>query len=228
MTQTQAPEESSQRRKRLAIAGGSLTAILLGLIWWFGWAGTTEDPRLAEIRQLQESMAAKYPLDRPVASAMEAVERAAAVALIMGKVQALPENLRPEAMRAGQGVMRKRMHAKADAYFAMPAEHRREFLDSEIRQMEFMRKAFESGQMALRFFGAGGASSSGTAAGQSPGGQPRLPFGPPGGSEEDRNRWRKGMLDNTTADQRARMSEFIGAIQKRRSELGLPAMPGPP
>jgi hypothetical protein len=36
------------------------------------------------------------------------------------------------------------------------------------------------------------------------------------------------MLDNTTADQRARMSEFIGAIQKRRSELGLPAMPGPP
>jgi len=221
-------EDSPKHRRRLSIAGVLLTAILLGLIWWLGWPGAAEDPRLTEIRKLQQSMAAKYPPDRPVASAVEAVERAAAVALIMGKVQALPENLRPEAMRAGQGMMRKRMHAKADAYFALPAERRQEFLDSEIRQMEFMRKAFESGQMALRFFGAGGASSSGTAAGQAPGGQPRLPFGPQGGSEEDRNRWRKGMLDNTTADQRARMSEFIGAIQKRRSELGLPAMPGPP
>jgi hypothetical protein len=36
------------------------------------------------------------------------------------------------------------------------------------------------------------------------------------------------MLDSTTPEQRARFVEHIGAIERRRGQLGLPAMPPPP
>jgi hypothetical protein len=36
------------------------------------------------------------------------------------------------------------------------------------------------------------------------------------------------MIDSTTPEQRARFVEYIGAIERRRGQLGLPAMPPPP
>ncbi|NDC54513.1 MAG: hypothetical protein EBZ74_09555, partial [Planctomycetia bacterium] len=55
-----------------------------------------------------------------------------------------------------------------------------------------------------------------------PGGGP--PGGPPrGGTEEDRNRWRKQIIDTTTPEQRAQYVEYRRAMDQRRKELGLPA-----
>jgi hypothetical protein len=128
-------------------------------------------------------------------------------------------------MAEGRSIMMRHMQAKIDGYFALPPAKRDAYIDSEIRQMEFMRKAFEAGKTVAAFFGGGGSKSASGKTGDGVG--PRPPFGPPGGSEEDRNRFRKEMIDSTTPEQRARFVEFIGAIDRRRGQLGLPAMPAP-
>jgi hypothetical protein len=200
----------------------ALALLTVWAVWWFRGAG--EEPRIKEIRTLQRELAAKYPPGQAINGPEDAAARVAAIGQVMVKVQQLPPELRPQAMRVGQGTFRKMMEGKVSTYFSLPAEKRQDFLDQEIRQMEFMRKAFEAGQSVAAFFG-GGKSASGK---RGDGAGPRPPFGPPGGSEEDRNRFRKEMLDSTTPEQRARFVEYIGAIDRRRGQLGLPAMPPPP
>jgi len=175
---------------------------------------------------MQRELTAKYPPGQAISGPEDAAARVAAIGQVMAKVQQLPPELRPQAMRVGQETFRKMMDGKVSTYFSLPAEKRQAFLDQEIRQMEFMRKAFEVGQKVAAFLGGGGSKSAGGTRGDGVG--PRLPFGPPGGSEEDRNRFRKEILDSTTPEQRARFVEYIGAIERRRGQLGLPAMPPPP
>jgi hypothetical protein len=75
--------------------------------------------------------------------------------------------------------------------------------------------------------GAGGAGGGTGGAGGGPGGGgPGRPGGggpPRGGSEEDRNRWRKNLIDNTSPEQRARYVEYRRAMEARRDQLGLPS-----
>jgi len=202
----------------------ALALVAAWAVWWF--RGTAEDPRITEIRVLQRELAAKYPPGQAISGPVDAAARVAAIGQVMAKVQQLPPELRPQAMRVGQDTFRRMMDGKVSTYFSLPADKRQAFLDQEIRQMEFMRKAFEAGQSVAAFFGAGGSKSADGKRGDGVG--PRLPFGPPGGSEEDRNRFRKEMIDSTTPEQRARFVEYIGAIERRRGQLGLPAMPPPP
>ena len=210
-------------RRRMVLGLTLALALLTGwAVWWF--RGRSEDPRITEIRTLQRELAAKYPPGQAISGPVDAAARVAAIGQVMAKVQQLPPELRPQAMRVGQDTFRKMMDGKVSTYFSLPAEKRQDFLDQEIRQMEFMRKAFEAGQTVAAFFGGG--KSAGGKSGEGAG--PRPPFGPPGGSEEDRNRFRKEMLDSTTPEQRARFVEYIGAIERRRGQLGLPAMPPPP
>lgn len=57
-----------------------------------------------------------------------------------------------------------------------------------------------------------------------PGGPGGGPGGPPGGprgnTEEDRNRWRKNIIDSTTPEQRAQYTEYRRAMEARREQLG--------
>jgi hypothetical protein len=75
--------------------------------------------------------------------------------------------------------------------------------------------------------GAGGAGGgTGGVSGGPGGGGPGRPGGggpPRGGSEENRNRWRKNMIDNTSPEQRARYVEYRRAMEARRDQLGLPS-----
>ena len=212
--------------KRWMFLGLTLAlALLTGwAVWWLRGAG--EDARITEIRTLQRELAAKYPPGQAISGPADAAARVAAIGQVMAKVQQLPPELRPQAMRVGQDTFRKMLDGKVSTYFSLPAEKRQDFLDQEIRQMEFMRKAFEAGQSVAAFFGGGRSKSAGEKRGDGVG--PRPPFGPPGRSEEDRNRFRKEMIDSTTPEQRARFVEYIGAIERRRGQLGLPAMPPPP
>jgi hypothetical protein len=89
-----------------------------------------------------------------------------------------------------------------------------------------MRKAFEAGSAIAGAFGAGGAA--GQTPGQAGGGPPPgPPGGPPGGrgggTEDDRNRFRKSIIDRTTPEQRARFVEYRRAIDERREQRGLPS-----
>jgi hypothetical protein len=224
---SEVPQSNPHRAtKRWMFLGLTLALALLtgSAVWWLGRSG--EDPRITEIRTLQRELAAKYPPGQAISGPEDAAARVAAIGQVMAKVQQLPPELRPQAMRVGQDTFRKIMDGKVSTYFSLPAEKRRDFLDQEIRQMEFMRKAFEAGQSVAAFFGGGRGKSAGGKREEGVG--PRPPFGPPGGSEEDRNRFRKEMIDSTTPEQRARFVEYIGAIERRRGQLGLPAMPPPP
>ena len=215
------PHYATKRRMVLVLAL-ALARLTGWAIWLFG--GRSEDPRITEIRTLQRELAAKYPPGQAISGPVDAAARVAAIGQVMAKVQQLPPELRPQAMRVGQDTFRKMMEGKVSTYFSLPAEKRQDFLDQEIRQMEFMRKAFEAGQTVAAFFGGG--KSAGGKRGEGVG--PRPPFGPPGGSEGDRNRFRKQIIDSTSPEQRARFVEYIGAIERRRGQLGLPAMPPPP
>lgn len=209
--------ETPRRNRGLVIAGLAATAALAATVcglWWAGWFGRAEDPRITELRLLQEDLIRRYPPERGPQSFAEAAERVAAIGGFMMKVQALPAELRPQAIQSGRDAMLRIVDAKAQAYFALPAADRQAFLDAEIRQGELMRKAFEAGKTALQWAGVGGRTADATkpAAG-----------GPPGGSPEDRARWRKSVIDRTTPAQRSRITEYMAAIEGRRRQLGLPA-----
>lgn len=208
-------ETSPSRGRRIAVI--AVLAVLLAVAAWWCWAPhRQEDPRVAEIRTLHEELAVKFPPGQAIRSPEEAVARVAAMQSIMEKVQALPPELRGPAMMSGMRSFRAGMDAKIDEYFSLPADRRDAFLDLEIGQMEMMRSAFAAG--------------GGPPGGPPPGGGsgPRPPFGPPNMSESDANSMRKRMLDDTSPERRARIESFIDAMQKRRAERGLPALPEPP
>lgn len=236
-------------------SGGSSAAVrwsgvilLLGLLafflaWLFGWVRFTTDPRVVEIRKLQEEARQKFVVTGGPNTIAEAAEAVAAMGQIRQKIESLPEDLRPQVERGGASMFRSAMRARIDAYFALPPEKRQAELDRQIKQEEMMRKAFETAGAVMGAFGGGGnagraeggqAGGASQQAGQSqqaggpPGGGP--PGGPPGGrTEEDRNRWRKQMIDRTTPEQRARYVEYRRAMDARREQLGLPARgPGGP
>lgn len=114
------------------------------------------------------------------------------------------EKLSPEQRRAllaqGPPPFVRRMQQRIEGYCKLPADERTAFLDQEIDRME---KMFRN--------------------------MPFPPGGPPGGmSGERRNEMQRGFLDASTPEQRAQMTEFMGDMQKRRQERGLPALPPPP
>lgn len=204
--------------RRGLIAGLAFAAAgLFGLgAWWMGWFGRAEDPRVTAIKNLQQELAAKYPPEKGPTSIIEAAERVAAISTVMTQINALPEELRPQALESGRRILMRSMQAKIDGYFALPPKERVAHLDREIKQMEFMRKAFETGQGLLSAVGLGGSAKPRPAG--SPWMQPR--------SDADRETWRKQMLDSTSPEQRARFAEYFAALQQRRETLGLPS--GPP
>jgi hypothetical protein len=138
------------------------------------------------------------------------------------------------------------MQTRINAYFSLPPEQRQMELDRQIKQEDLFRKAWEasrpaggrqagpSGSVAASG-GPGGGQGGGTggaaagagganAAGGAGGGNGPVRGGPPrNGSEEDRNRWRKNMIDSTTPEQRARYVEYRRAMEARREQLGKPS-----
>ena len=213
----------SRGRPRAGATGsaGRWAALVAGLVlalvviaWLLGWLRFGTDPRVKEILALQEEARQKYAATGGPRTVAEATEAFTAMTEIRGRIEALPEHLRPEVERSGGNVFRSAFRARIDEYLAAPPAQRAAVLDRQIDQEEMMRKAFEAGQAALQAVGAGGGTG---AAGPPRGGPPR------GGTQEDGNRWRKGMIDRTTPEQRARYVEYRRAIDKRREERGLPS-----
>lgn len=200
---------------RIGMALALLAVIALLAAWFFGWFASV-DPRVAEVRQMQQEAREKFTANGGPSTPAEAAAVVASMQQIREKVEGLPENLRQQVERGGRNAFRSTMRARIDAYFAAAPEKRKAELDRQIKQEELMRKAFEQA-------GIGGGGGGGPPGGQQGGGPPGGGGGPPrGGTEEDRNRWRKNMIDSTSPDQRARYVEYRRAMDKRREELGLP------
>lgn len=208
-----------------AVAVGVVLLALL-VAWLFGWISFGTDPRVAEIRGLQEEARKQFAESGGPRTVAEATAAVTAMNTIRAKTEALPPHLRSQVEQQGRGVFRNAMRARIDSYFAAPPEKRQAELDRQIDQEEMMRKAFETasavaGAMGMRQAAPAGQGGSGQA-GQQAQGPPS--GGPPrGGSEEDRNRWRKSMIDSTTPEQRARYVEYRRAMDERREQRGLPS-----
>lgn len=214
-SRTASAERPSSGVGRWLAAIAVLAALGLLAAWWFGWFGAAVDPRVAEIQQMRADLAAKYPDGAGPANIAEATAMATAMYGIRQKIEALPENLRPQAERSGGSMFRTAMRARIDAYFNAPPAEREAVLDRQIDQMEVMQKAFEAAEKVTAAVGGG----STTAAGSPPGGPPRST------SEEERNRFRKNIIDRTSPAERARYVEYWRAVAERREKRGLPPSP---
>ncbi len=215
------------------LAGIAVLAVLVA--WLLGWISFGTDPRVAEIQKMQEEARTQFAEGGGPRTVAEATAAVTAMNTIRAKVEALPPHLRPQVERQGSSVFRTAMRARIDSYFTAPPEKRKAELDRQIDQEEMMRKAFEAGRAVAGMFGGGqqagqgGAGPGGAApggqqaGGQQAGGSRPSGGGPPqGGSEEDRNRWRKSMIDSTTPEQRSRYVEYRRAMDERREQRGLP------
>lgn len=211
---------------------GLLAAAAVLLAWFLGWLGFGVDPRVAEIQKLQEEARQQFAANGGPRTVVEATAAVTAMNTIRAKVEALPPELRSQAERQGGSVFRSAMQARIESYFALPADKREAELDRQIDQEEVMRKAFEAGQAVASMLGGGqprqaGQSGQSGQAGQSGNASTTTARpGPPGmgsGSEEDRNKWRKSMIDRTTPEERARYVEYRRAMDERREKRGLPS-----
>jgi len=225
-----ADDSSKPWGKWLAVI--ALLALLAFLIAWLGgWIRFTIDPRVVEIRKLQDEARQKFAANGGPQTLAEATEAVTAMATIRQKVEALPPHLKPQAERSGSSVFRSAMRQRIDAYFTLPPAQRQAELDRQIKQEEMMRKAFETAGKVAGFFG-GGPPGGGQGAGQGGSGghgSGQGGGGPPGGgppqnaSQDSSNKWRKGIIDSTTPEQRARYVEYRRAMDQRRKELGIPS-----
>lgn len=217
----------------MAVVGLVVLALLAVLIAWLaGWIRFTTDPRVTEILALQDQAMERFGQNGGPGNLADATAMMGSMMEIRQKVESLPEHLRPQVERSGQRMFQSAFRARIDNYFALPPEQRQAEIDRQINQEEMMRKAFEAGRALFNAAGGGGQAGGGqtaagnqTAAAQNTGGRPPGPGNPSWGSrsEDERNRWRKSMIDRTSPDDRARYTEWRRAMEERRIERGLPA-----
>ena len=221
-------DASEKTSAKPALVVGGILCLLLALgaagAWWGGLFVAKEDPRLTEVKSVMGEMAAKYPPTEGPKNMIDAAARVGAMVTVLGKIQSLPEDLRPKAIDEGRKIMMQGMQARVDTYFATPPEQRQKLIDSQLKQMQTMQKAFEGGRsmfQGLAGQGGGGGQGGGQAGNQ------QMAGGPSSRSEEDRNKARKGMIDGSSPSQRARWVEYFGEVEKRRQALGMTGGGGP-
>lgn len=223
---------------------GLTTATGFGIWFW----PRRESAELHEVKQLQAEM--RQTMFAPPAEAKDIPpeERRAKFDELRQKMEALPEADRKQAEHAMRQGFAKQMEQKLATFFALPPEEQTAALDKDIDEQEARRKTWGGGPFGPppgatpagapdRVAGGTGAASAAAASGQNsaPGAADgragNRPFGPPRNlqnmSAEDRKQMQRDMLDSTTPEFRAQMSEYIKKIRTRRQERGLPNF-GPP
>ena len=129
-------------------------------------------------------------------------------------LDALPPEERAEARALRDSLAREVMKARMEAYLSTPPAKRRTELDRQIRQDELMRQAWKASRSTANAAAAGEGFPGGVDGAAGDGGA--------GGSEEDRNRHLKDILDRTSPEQRAWDGEYRRAMEARRQQMGLP------
>ncbi len=217
---------SGASRRRWSIGLGVGVAVAL-LGWWFWPSDVSNDPRVVEIRQLQEEARQRFEATGGGPSTLaEAREYVASVGRIREKVGNLPPHLRGAAFSGSQNVFFSSMRQRIDDYYAAPPAKRQQLLDQQIRQSDLMRKAFEEAREAQASqASAARPEQQASAARPGQGGQNpdsgRSPWA--SRSQDDRNEWfRDRILNRTSPEQRAKFVEYTRAAAARREQLGLP------
>lgn len=134
---------------------------------------------------------------------------------IMEMVRDLPPNLRPQVERDTQRLFQAAMDSQVNSFFNLPPQSREAELDRRIKEQESDRKRRDAERAARGADDRQNAGSGGGRGGRGGGGGPPgggggggPPGGGRGGSEDNRNNWRKTMLDRTSPDERAKQTEY--------------------
>ena len=195
--------------------------VVVFLLAALGWAllPAGVDPQLARVTELQQKLFSEQ-------SPLKPDERRAAFGELRQEFEKLTPEQRDKMMRDNPPPFVRQMQKNIRSYFELPADQRKAALDRQIDEMESRRR-----QMTERFAKAGGPPGGGP-----PGGGPGFGGGPPGGGPggnrgatdpQRRMEMTRRMLDNTTPEDRAMMSEYMRQVQDRRRERGMPQLPGP-
>jgi len=206
------------------LAGISLAvvAVIVFAYFFLGPRDYSNDPRVVEIREIQEEARKNYLSDGGPSTKAEARAFVQSMEQVQKKMEGLPADVRREIYRGGGNVFYSSMRQRIEDYFnASPAERQR-VLDQQIRQSDLMSNAFAEARAAR-------AVQENSGNGQQREGQPKE--GQRSGrtswasrSQGDRNEWFKDrILDRTTPEQRAKYVEYRRAASERREELGLSA-----
>lgn len=215
---------SESNRRLWLIAVAALAVVMILVAWRAGWIAPGTDPRVQEILVLQEQARARYATNGGPTNLADATAAFTSFAEIRQKTEQLPPHLRPQVEQAAGDAFRTVFWARVDRYFGLPPEQRQAELDRQIDQQEMMRKAFEAGRAVMGALGGGQASggsnaTSGNQSANQTAGRPSWGSR----SEDERNRFRKSIVDRTTPQERARFTEYTRAIDARRETRGLPS-----
>lgn len=221
-------ESNQSKRSKISPARWiGLFAILallgLGGAWMAGMFSKRPDVRIVEIQKMAGEMQAKFSANGGPQNEAEAKELVSAMGQMREKIQALPEELRGQAMRGGmgRGMMAAQQKQMKD-YFAAPPATRQAQLDKVIDREQMMMKAFASAAGGPGGPpGGGGGGGGGPPGGGGGGGGPPGGGGGPGGPGGNPEAFRKQMLDNTNPTQRAQFTEFRRAMDERRQQRGM-------
>ncbi len=198
--------------------------VLVTVVCGLGWYWFRTDPDVAAARELQAKLAA-------LGENASWNERRALMEQMRGHMENLTDDQRRALFQDMRAPFENRMRAAVDGYFAAPEAQRKAYLDQQIKQMEQRRAEMQQRFAQRQANGGGGGRGDG---GSFPGGPPRGgapdggsggrgggPGGGPGAGGGGRER---AMLDNTSPMERARSTEYMSAMERRRKELGLPEM----
>ena len=186
-------------RNRLILAA-TLIVLIGGVAGWYWWPRTPPpDPQIARARELQTKLTTDFGKEGKV---QEQVKTMTELRDTMGQMS--PEQRRK--VMTGPGGPASMIRNQAKAYAELPLEKRKNYLDKRIDEMEkFMAAARQTGAFE--------------------GGRPGPPGPPTSGDRQERAR---GMLNNTTPEDRALFSEYFSDLMARRKERGMPGFGGGP
>jgi hypothetical protein len=186
-------------KKKLTVVAAVVVLLLFFLFWDGG-----PDEAVGKVKEMQDA------LFGPSAQKLSPAERRER----LDELKKAQRELTPEQRKELWAGSRERKKAELARYARMASAEKRQWLDERIKRSETVRKS------ASKDGGKGGPGRTGGApAGDNAGGG----AGPGGGkSFEDRERFRKQMLDATTPEERATMDMIRKDMAARRAQLGLP------
>jgi type IV secretory pathway VirB10-like protein len=209
--------------RRSAIAVVILGFLALAVLWMLGFFSTPKE--LRAVQTLVDQQVAE--LQRVARNEAPFGSGGESFGTMFETIRQVPEAYRDQARSELGRLFEARETAEVNSFFGMPPEQRMAELDRRIRAEEERRKAWEarrrpseerrserpapSGERADRSAGTGGGGRSPQASG--PGRGIR--------TEEGRNLRAKSRIDRTSAETRARRTEYRRLKDQRRIELGI-------
>ena len=219
--------EGSTGRLIRRTAVGVILAALIGwiVLWLLGFFSTPKE--VLAVRALVDGQVAE--LERVARNEAPLSYEGGSFGAMFETMRQVPEAYRDQARAEMGRLFAARERAEIDSFFAMPPAQRQAELDRRIQAEDARRRAWQAERASREASREGGSRGGDSQAAGTRGGPPPA-AGPPSsggrrrgdGTEDSRNMRRKSRLDRSTAESRARRTEYRRLKDQRRIELGIP------